>query len=233
MNGILGIDTSSTELGLGLYSEGRPVASCSRYRKNSHAEHITQTVSSLLASCDLSPADITHIAIAVGPGSFTGLRIGLAFAKGFCFNNTVPLLPLSSLHILAHGARGCNGTVVAAIDARRNEVFCARFRCGAGTMVRVTEDIRIAASEFQAYIGPDDTLVTDTMGYARSTVFGFLDGRPNVLPVERHPFARGLVCAAAGDAGLDTPALWRSAQEVLPRYFRTFTAPSPVQEHAL
>jgi tRNA threonylcarbamoyladenosine biosynthesis protein TsaB len=224
MRCILGIDTSSIELGLGLYREGSPTACCSRYLKNSHAEHITQTVSFLLASCGLSSGDITHIAIAIGPGSFTGLRIGLAFAKGFCFRTAIPLLPLSSLHVLAHGAGRSGKTVVAAIDARRDEVFCARFKNSAGTVVRITEDERIPAGDFKEYVGPDDIVVTDTMGYAQSTVFGFLDGRADVLPVERHPFARGLVCAAAGEAVLNSPERWHDAHEILPRYFRTFAS---------
>jgi tRNA threonylcarbamoyladenosine biosynthesis protein TsaB len=227
---VLGIDTSSTELGVGLYRDDRALASYSRFIRNSHAEHLTQAMTMLLDGSGITPGDITHIAIAAGPGSFTGLRIGCAFIKGFCAPGGVKALSLSSLYILAHGAKRNVGSVVAAIDARRDDVFCARFHCTKGALVRKTDDALVQASVFRESLESGDTVVTDTLGYARSTVFGFLDGRDGVFPVERHPFGRGLVCAAEGAAALSRPDCWKDPVDVLPAYLREFTSPSATVE---
>jgi tRNA threonylcarbamoyladenosine biosynthesis protein TsaB len=226
MNVILGIDTSSTELGIGLFKDDQAIASYSRFIKNSHAEHITQAVTMLLNSCALEPAAITHIAVSEGPGSFTGLRIGMAFIKGFCALSGVRVLPVSSLFILAHGAGvSVKGNIVAAIDARRDEVFCARFRRENKNIIRETDDGLIEAAGFRALLREGDCIVTDTMGFERSTVFGFLAGAAGHFPVERFSFCRGLSCAATGAAQIDNSELWKNPVDVLPRYLRAFSAP--------
>ena len=233
MSIILGIDTSSTELGMGLFRDNQAIASYSRFIKNSHAEHIAQAITMLLGGCGLDPAAITHIVISEGPGSFTGLRIGMAFIKGFCAQSGVRVLPVSSLLILAHGAGAATeGRIVAAIDARRDEVFCARFRREHKRIIRETNDALIKASEFRAYLREGDCIVTDTMGYAASTVFGFLANTVGHLPIERHPFCRGLSCAATGATLLDESNLWKEPADVLPRYLRAFSAPYSRTERA-
>ena len=198
MNWILGIDTSSVALCVGLFRDGQPIASYSRMLKNSHAEHIAQAVSMLLDNIGVRAGDISHVAIAAGPGSFTGLRIGFAFVKGFCLTGTVRVLPVSSLFVLAHGADSGDRDVIAAIDARRGEIFWARFRRDAEALTRETPDTLGPAPEFRNALTAGDTVITDTMGYAQSTVFNFLADRPNVFPVERYPVQRGFICAAQG-----------------------------------
>jgi tRNA threonylcarbamoyladenosine biosynthesis protein TsaB len=229
MSWILGIDTSSTDLGIGLYHDAEPVASYSRYLKNSHAEHIEQAVTLMLQGNKVPPGAVTHIAITVGPGSFTGLRIGLAFVKGFCANGgAVGVLPVSSLCVLAHGGiprAMAHGSIVAAIDARRDEVFWARFSCSGTGIVRETPDAMSPVRNFMGSVRNDDILVTDTMGYAGSTVFQVLADRKDVLPVERFPLQRGLCCARIGAMNQADPAAWKKAMEVLPEYLRSFTPP--------
>ncbi|MBN2189181.1 MAG: tRNA (adenosine(37)-N6)-threonylcarbamoyltransferase complex dimerization subunit type 1 TsaB [Chitinispirillaceae bacterium] len=226
MNWILGIDTSSTGLSVGLFRNSEPMASYSRCLRSSHAEHIAQAVTFLLCSCGVSPADVTHAAVAAGPGSFTGLRIGLAFAKGFCATGAVTVLPVSSLFVLAHGASGRAASVVSAIDARRGEVFWARFGFPNSEPVRATADTAGTAEEFRHFLQPGDAVVFDTLGYARSTVFNFLEGRPGVFPARRFPVERGLCCAAAGAAAVNDTAAWKNAPDVLPGYLRPFTSPA-------
>jgi len=229
MSLILGIDTSSTDLGIGLYRDNRPAASYSRFLRNSHAETIAAAVSLMLDNSDVAPADISAIAVSAGPGSFTGLRIGMAFVKGFCLGSTLGVLPVSSLFILAHGGLGRSETIVAAIDARRDDVFWARFRAQAGGLVRETPDLLSPVAEFGNAIQPGDAVITDTMSYAKSTVFSFLDGQPNMFPVERFPILRGLHCAAAGTAALGGEWVdghgWTNAADIIPRYLRSFASP--------
>jgi tRNA threonylcarbamoyladenosine biosynthesis protein TsaB len=234
MSWILGIDTSSTDLGIGLFDGDRPVASYSRFLKNSHAEHIASTVSLALENNGVRAEEISHIAVARGPGSFTGLRIGFAFVKGFCFGGATKTLPVSSLRILACGARAAAGQrVIAAVDARRDEVFWARFTARGTLVDRETPDLLSGAAEFRAAIAPDDIVITDMMGYAQSTVFSILGGHPLVFPVERFPLQRGLLCAAVGSAALPETAVWKEAGEILPHYLREFTPPAGAKKASI
>ena len=226
MNWILGIDTSSTDLSVGLFRNDEPVASYSRYLRNSHAEHIAQAVTFLLGSCGVGPGEITHTAVAAGPGSFTGLRIGFAFVKGFCMSGAVRVLPVSSLFVLAHCASGRAASAVSAIDARRGEVFWARFSVRGTRVVRETGDTAGTADEFRDFLKTGDAVVFDTLGYAQSTVFDFLDGRPDVFSARRYLVERGLCCAEAGAAAVNDKAAWKNAGDALPGYLRSFTSPA-------
>lgn len=227
MSWILGIDTSSTDLGIGLYHDTEPVAAYSRFLKNSHAEHIEQAVTLLLQGNRVPPDAITHIAVATGPGSFTGLRIGLAFVKGFCMSGTTAVLPVSSLCVLAHGLRPARGpgSAVAVIDARRDEVFWARFSIHGAKLIRETPDTLSPIQVFMEALQSGDTIITDMMGYARSTVFHVLADRTDVFQVEHFPVQRGLCCAGLGAGLLTDPTAWKNAMDVLPEYLRLFTSP--------
>lgn len=227
MSWILGIDTSSTDLGIGLYHDTEAVASYSRFLKNSHAEHIEQAVTLMLQANRVPPSAVTHIAISAGPGSFTGLRIGLSFVKGFCMGGTTTVLPVSSLSVLAHGAlplRG-PGSAIAAIDARRDEVFWAKFSVHGTKITRETPDTLSRVQVFMEAIRSGDTIITDMMGYAKSTVFNVLAYRTDVFPVEHFPVQRGLCCAGLGADLLTDQAAWKKAIDVLPEYLRSFTSP--------
>ena len=224
MRWILGIDTSSIDMGIGLFSETTPVATYSRFIRNSHAEHIAHITDMLLKTNEVAPEDINHIAISTGPGSFTGLRIGIAFAKGFCIQRSARIHPVSSLHVLAYGARWHQGKVFTAIDARNNEVFWASFSFQDGKAVRLTEDALSSAERFMEMIRPNDIIITDTMGYAKSTVFSPLKERATVFAVEKHPVQRGLFCAHAAAQVLEDQNCWHDPAEILPHYLRLSAA---------
>jgi tRNA threonylcarbamoyl adenosine modification protein YeaZ len=225
MNLILGIDTSSDVLSVGLFRDMAPAASYSRYVRNSHAEHIAQAVSFLLCSCGATPADVTHTAVAAGPGSFTGLRIGYSFVKGFCSFGATRVMPVSSLFILAHCAAGRASSSVAAIDARRGEVFWARFSVRGNRPVRESADTAGTVEEFSNFLRTEDMVVFDTLGYVQSRVFDFLKGRNGVFSVRDCLTERGLCCAAAGAAAVNDASSWKDAVDALPGYLRSFTSP--------
>jgi tRNA threonylcarbamoyladenosine biosynthesis protein TsaB len=223
MSLILGIDTSSVELGIGLANEHESIVGVSRYVRNSHAEQISQTVKFLLETNNIQAADISHAAIAVGPGSFTGLRIGISFLKGFCFGREVAVLPVSSLESMASAWPGLERPVIAAFDARNNEVFWAKFEPNGAGLERTSEDRLTPISELKDAIEEKNAVITDTLGYAKSAAFGFLDNRPSAYAVERLCVQRGLACARIGARLLSNQTLWVSAADILPRYLNTTT----------
>ncbi len=218
MNFVFGIDTSSTELGIGLVSDQLPVMAVSRYFRNSHAEHISQSVNFLLDANKIKASDISHAAIAVGPGSFTGLRIGIAFLKGFFFGRTASVFPVSSLESMAASWHSQKATIVCASDARNGTVFWARFEKHGQAVTRVSIDALISVNEFRNHVKDDDIVLTDTLGYGRSTAFDLLNGHAQLFPVEKFPLQRGLACAAIGAARLADKRGWTSADNLEPHY---------------
>src|SRR5512146_871649 len=125
---ILAIDTSTLTAGIGLLDGERLIER--RERVTTHSERLLPNIDEVMREAGLAPRDLDAIACAAGPGSFTGLRIGLATAKGLCFAAGKPLVMVSSLAALA--ARAPDGRCCATIDAFKNEVYAARFEVQGG-----------------------------------------------------------------------------------------------------
>jgi tRNA threonylcarbamoyladenosine biosynthesis protein TsaB len=234
---ILGLDTSSTDLSICLCADDAPVSTVSRYVRNSHAEHITQAVKLALDLGGISADQITHIAVSAGPGSFTGLRIGLSFVKGFCLMAERKVLPLSSLMVLAHAVavnRRChNKKIFAALDARQGRVHWGSFICdgndGAQSgyppkLRRLADDRLSSPDELMEELSSGDILITDTMGYQRSTVFDMFEGRAEIIRAEKSALSRGLSCAAIAFDQHSGGSCWLSAGEVVPNYLQMSAA---------
>ena len=226
MSLILGIDTSSIDLGIGLFRDNISLSSYSRYVRNSHAEHLAQAVKMILESNSIDPDDISHIAISCGPGSFTGLRIGIAFVKGFCTGKNIPVYPVSSLEILAHAALRQEGRVIAAIDARNDHIFWGEFLFTDWKISRISHDRVGSIDKFLECIDENSVIVTDKMGYQKSTVFSSLK---TSIPVEKCSLQRGLYCALLGSSQIDNKNVWLETTEILPNYLRE----SPVKHQVL
>ncbi len=111
------------------------------------SELLLPMAESLMKSLKLNFSDVDLYATSVGPGSFTGVRIGAALVKGLAFGRDIPCAEVSTLEALAENARGLRGIIVPAMDARRNQVYTAIFRCDGENMTRLTEDMAIAISD--------------------------------------------------------------------------------------
>jgi tRNA threonylcarbamoyladenosine biosynthesis protein TsaB len=145
----------------------------------------------------------------------------MAFLKGLLFGSQTPVLPLSSLESLALAWPAAEAsTVVAAFDARRGEVFWARFAARGHLRERMSEDTVCSAEAFAGALSDGDIVLTDTLGYARSTVFYGLVQSNRVFAVETNPVARGLACARAASLEPRESSRWTTAQDVMPVYLR-------------
>ncbi len=106
-----------------------------------HAPELLEAIDALLAAAGAGPKELAGIAVALGPGSFTGVRVGLATAKGLGYSLGIPVDGLSSLELLARATGLPEGSLVcAAIEAGRGEVYAARFRITDQGAARLTED---------------------------------------------------------------------------------------------
>ena len=112
-----------------------------------HSQTLLPMAAGLLEQCDLKPQDLDLIAVAAGPGSFTGLRIGVAAAKGLAWAAELPCAGCSTLEAMAWSLAGFQGEVCAAMDARRHQVYNARFQVNGTAPHRLTPDRAIALAD--------------------------------------------------------------------------------------
>lgn len=135
---LLAIDTSTLTAGVCLLSDGRVLAE-RRERVTTHSERLMVLVDQVLAAAGRAPRELDAVACGAGPGSFTGLRIGLGTAKGLCFALSRPLILISSLEALA--ARVHEGRVCAVLDAHKSEVYAALYEAKGGTLAPLGEEL--------------------------------------------------------------------------------------------
>ncbi|MBN4085074.1 tRNA (adenosine(37)-N6)-threonylcarbamoyltransferase complex dimerization subunit type 1 TsaB [Flavobacteriaceae bacterium AH-315-B10] len=125
---ILNIETSTTNCSVSLSKEGETFVLKEDYNDNySHAERLHVYIDEVLKDAKIALSDIDAIAISKGPGSYTGLRIGVSAAKGLCYALDKPLISVATLKALAHQIKIENGVIVPMLDARRMEVYSAIF----------------------------------------------------------------------------------------------------------
>lgn len=110
------------------------------------SELLLPMAENLLKSLKLTFDDVELYATSVGPGSFTGVRIGVSLIKGLAFGRNIPCVEVSTLEALAESLSGIPGIVVPCMDARRAQVYSATFRSGDGGLVRLTDDRAISLS---------------------------------------------------------------------------------------
>ncbi len=124
---VLGIDTSSDAAAVGLVADGTLLCEYTVNNGKNHSVKLLSMVETVLLQCGISFQDIDVYACGIGPGSFTGVRIGVATIKGFAQSWEKSVVSISSLRLLAENIRAFNGLRVSAIYARADELFCAAY----------------------------------------------------------------------------------------------------------
>ncbi len=147
---ILALDTSADTVSVALCSDGKTICSFTGNVKKTHSGTLLPIVDGVLGYSGVKCPDIDAFAVSVGPGSFTGLRIGVATVKGLAFASDKPAIGVSTLMAMAYNFCDREGALVCpVINARRNEVYCAIFRISAGMPIRITDDISYSAVELE------------------------------------------------------------------------------------
>ena len=220
---ILAFETSAKAASAALLEDGRLLGESHQNTGLTHSQTLLVMAENLLAQCGKTVAQVTAVAVAAGPGSFTGVRIGVAAAKGFAWGRELPCYGVSTLEAMALSLGAWQGYVCPCMDARRSQVYNALFSVKHGTLERLREDRAIAlselAEELKALDGPI-FLVGDGSTLAYRTLSGEI---PNlVLPPEHrmHQRADGVALLAArkiaagesGDANALTPNYLRLSQ---------------------
>ncbi|MDY4489009.1 MAG: tRNA (adenosine(37)-N6)-threonylcarbamoyltransferase complex dimerization subunit type 1 TsaB [Candidatus Faecousia sp.] len=216
---ILAFETSAKAASVALW-EGKLLGESYQNTGLTHSQTLMVMAEDLLKQCGKAPADVTHVAVAAGPGSFTGVRIGVAAAKGFAWGREIPLCGVSTLQAMALTLGVWEGTVCCVMDARRNQVYNALFRAEGGSITRIREDRAISLEELGRELGGISGTIYLVGDGSELTHRTLKDTVPNLaLPPEhrRHQRASGVVLAAVKQIEGGGPC---DAASLTPNYLR-------------
>lgn len=141
---VLGIDTSTMQGGVALVSRQGLVSDYTLNVKATYSERLLPLIDRALQDAGISLGEVEGLAVAVGPGSFTGLRIGLSTAKGLAVAGEKPLVGVSTLEAMAWTLPFCAHPICPILDARKGEIYCALFRHEGDRLARLTDDAALA-----------------------------------------------------------------------------------------
>ena len=220
---ILAFETSAKAASVALLDEHKLLGESYQNTGLTHSQTLMVMAQDLLKQCGKTVSDITAVAVAEGPGSFTGVRIGVAAAKGMSWGAELPCYGVSTLEAMAQSLGAWQGYVCPCMDARRSQVYNALFYVNQGKLERITQDRAIAlaelAEELKALEGPV-FLVGDGAKLCHQTLKETVPSL--VLPPEhrQHQRAVGVAMLAAekiaageqGDGNALTPNYLRLSQ---------------------
>ena len=167
---ILAMDTAAMGYGVALVENGQVLAQVEGTRSKSHARHLMVAVREVLEEAGCCPGQVKGLAVTCGPGSFTGLRIGIASAKALASALNIPAYGVSTLHALARAAGPDESPIQAAIDARKGQVYTARFRAGKDGLVRETPESAKSPGQWVDEIHEDSLFVGDGAALYREII---------------------------------------------------------------
>jgi len=148
---ILNIETATKNCSVSIAKNGETIV-CKEIAEEgySHAEKLHVFIEEVIAEAKITVQDLTAIAVSQGPGSYTGLRIGVSAAKGLCFALNIPLIAVDTLQTLASQAKVSEGKIIPMLDARRMEVYSAVFNTALETERPIQAEV-IDENSFAAY----------------------------------------------------------------------------------
>lgn len=175
---ILSIETSTDVCSVALHHRATLVATKVAQKAYSHAEKLAPMIDELLKETGVTRSDLKAVAVSAGPGSYTGLRIGVSTAKGLCFGLDIPLITVNTLESMLVGlpAQYNDALRCPMIDARRMEVYCL-LASADGTVIETTQARIIDEKSFQPYL-------------EQHTVLFYGNGAAKSVAVIKHPNAQ-------------------------------------------
>ena len=136
---ILAFETSAKAASVALHDGAKLLAEAYQNTGLTHSQTLMVMAQDLLKQCGFTPKDVTAVAVAAGPGSFTGVRIGVAAAKGFAWGAELPCYGISTLEAMAKNAGIFDGYVCSCMDARRSQVYNAVFCANHGALESISD----------------------------------------------------------------------------------------------
>lgn len=206
---ILAIDTSGPVAGCAVMRDGKIAQLIAMNQGMTHSETIMPAVDYALSNSGLTCRDIDVFAAVAGPGSFTGVRIGVCAAKGLAHGANRPCVAIHALEALAMNYYGFDGVCCPILDARRGQVYCAAFEMKSGMPQRILEDDALPLNDFVEKLPADRRLVFVGDGVAAygEKLRNMLGDRALIAPENLRDIRSDAVCLLAqAKAGEYVPA---------------------------
>ena len=217
---ILAFETSAKAASVALTENGKLLGESYQNTGLTHSQTLMVMAENVLKQCGKTAADVEAVAVAEGPGSFTGVRIGVAAAKGFAWGKEIPCYGISTLEAMAESLGAFDGYVCPCMDARRSQVYNALFLAEHGKLTRVAEDRAIALADLKEELKNVEKpvfLVGDGANLCYNTL---REEVPNlVLPPEHRTHQRAVGVAILAQRMADA-GLAPSGGELTPNYLR-------------
>ncbi len=153
---ILALDSTAVVGTVALCEDERLIAHYTLNTGNTHSQTLLPMIESVLRSAEWTVDDVELFAVSQGPGSFTGVRIGIATIKGLAFGKNIPCAGVSTLDALAYNLRYLNGIICPVMNARRAQVYNALFSCKDGQLTRLCPDRAISIAELDEELAAMD-----------------------------------------------------------------------------
>ena len=218
---ILSLETSAKAVSCAVVSDGIPIASAWQQTGLTHSRTLMPMVEAMLKNSDMALRDMDAVAVAAGPGSFTGLRIGIAAAKGLAWGAEKPCIAVSTLEAMATPLSHLEGQLIlCAMDARRQQIYNALFLAQEGALTRLAEDRAIALEELAAELAEEARPIT-IVGDGAALCHDFLSKAGiscHLAPV--HLRAQSAVGVGLAAWPLAQAGAFLTAQELAPVYLR-------------
>ncbi len=198
---LLGIDTSGKTASVALCTEDKILAQTTVYTSLTHSQVILPICNDVLKNAGVELAEVDGIAVAMGPGSYTGLRIGISAVKAICFAQNKPCIGISTLEGLANNVSLHKGIICAVMTARLDLVYCAIFKSDGCKAARLTNDEIVSINDLRSKLEQYEGNIV-LVGDAADKLEGgsFIIASPHL----KLQLATGL-CAAAFGKELSTP----------------------------
>jgi len=192
---ILGIETATAQVGVALGGHEGVLASAHSARDRRHAENLTPQIQFVCEQARVELSEVGCIAVDIGPGLFTGLRVGLSSAMALAHGLGLPMIGVSSLDLGAFAVEHSHRTIVPCYDARRGEVFSAHYQSVPGGVQRITEPRVSTPEELAADLvaAGEDVLMVGDGGERYRDIFSKVSHVEFAGTGLQHPSARSLV----------------------------------------
>lgn len=229
---ILAIDTTSPFCGVSLLRDNTCLGEININGGNTHSVVLMPAIDTLLKGADVKLTDVDLFAVTAGPGSFTGVRIGVSTVKGLAMGMNKPVICLSTLRCLAENLSCFSGILCPVMDARRGQFYNALFSCQNGKIERITEDRLIEANLLDRELkrlGRIVYLVGDGYGLAKRTLkYDKIKDTPIAL---KNPLALSVAMVGKEEYSLH-PESAKTDSEAAPVYLRASQAERELKERS-
>ncbi len=217
---ILGIDTSATAASVAIADENKIIGEFSINTALTHSQTLIPMVDALLKNTGVAVTDIDAIAVNAGPGSFTGVRIGVAAVKGMAFSADIPCISVSTLHSMAYNLVETDCIVCAVMDARCSQVYNALFRVSNGKVTRIIDDRALALQDLKLDLQKYDEKIILVGDGAKITYDYLKDDNKNVVLASKQNRIQTASSVVAAGFELLEKGETLTAEQLMPTYLR-------------